>query len=266
MSRIAVWLTLSFFVASGPLLAHDLWLVPPEKPGKVVRIKASVGMDFPKSDTAHDTSRYPERVVIGPDGKKIELVAAGKDDQEMVGLMEFEAKAPGIYTVAVRTNPRVLELPADKFNEYVVSDGMPHIYLLRAKEKSLDKDAKERYSKSPTALLQIGNGKGGDAPKALGLPLEIVALHNPFALKPGETLKVRVLFHGKPLPEANLGWTAPGNGDAPIGTVRTNAKGEALVPIAQAGLITIRLTHMTRPKTADYEWESFWTTLTFWVP
>jgi hypothetical protein len=31
-------------------------------------------------------------------------------------------------------------------------------------------------------------------------------------------------------------------------------------------LMTIRLTHMTRPKTAEYEWESFWTTLTFRVP
>ena len=30
--------------------------------------------------------------------------------------------------------------------------------------------------------------------------------------------------------------------------------------------MTVRLTHMTRPNAADYEWESFWTTLTFRVP
>jgi hypothetical protein len=30
--------------------------------------------------------------------------------------------------------------------------------------------------------------------------------------------------------------------------------------------MTLRLTHMTRPKTKDFEWESFWTTLTFRVP
>ena len=48
--------------------------------------------------------------------------------------------------------------------------------------------------------------------------------------------------------------------------MRTNGKGDALIPIAKAGLMAIRLTHMTRPKDKDYEWESFWTTLTFRIP
>jgi hypothetical protein len=30
--------------------------------------------------------------------------------------------------------------------------------------------------------------------------------------------------------------------------------------------MTVRLTHMIRPKAETYEWESFWTTLTFVVP
>jgi hypothetical protein len=51
-----------------------------------------------------------------------------------------------------------------------------------------------------------------------------------------------------------------------VTTVRTDKRGEALVPVARTGLMTIRLTHMTRPKATDYEWESFWTTLTFRVP
>ena len=74
---------------------------------------------------------------------------------------------------------------------------------------------------------------------------------------------MKVHLRGKPLAEANLGWSHPGDGESPAGTVRTNAKGEALIPIAHAGPMTIRLTHMTRPNAKDYEWESFWTTLTF---
>jgi hypothetical protein len=100
----------------------------------------------------------------------------------------------------------------------------------------------------------------------LGLPLEIVPLRDPFALRPAETLPVRVLFRGRPLAEANLGWQMPGDGEAPRGTVRTDDRGEALVPIAGPGLLSIRLTHMTRPKLPEYEWESFWTTLTFRMP
>lgn len=264
VAKLVLTVAVVALFSAGRLFAHDLWLIPPEKPapGKPIRIKASVGMDFPKSEHAHDTSRYPERLAIGPDGKPLELKSAGKDETEMVGLLELEAKEPGIYAVAVRTAPRVLALSAEKFNEYLISDGMPHIYLLRAKEKTLDKEARERYSKSPKALLRVGQGGGGDATRPLGLPLEIVPLADPFALKPGDTLKVRVLFQGKALPEANLGWAAPGDGVA-RGYVRTDAKGEALVPIAGPGLMTLRLTHMTRPKAADYEWESFWTSLTF---
>ena len=77
---------------------------------------------------------------------------------------------------------------------------------------------------------------------------------------------MRVLFGGKPLPDANLGWASPGDGDSPKGTARADAGGEALVPVSRAGLMTIRLTHMTRPNAPDYEWESFWTSLTFRVP
>lgn len=78
-----------------------------------------------------------------------------------------------------------------------------------------------------------------------------------------EELRAKVLFRGKPLADANLGWHHAGGGEDPVGTVQTNAKGEALIPIAQTGLLAIRLTHMTRRKNKDYEWESFWTTLTF---
>jgi hypothetical protein len=67
------------------------------------------------------------------------------------------------------------------------------------------------------------------------------------------------------LVDTNLGWAHPGDGESARGTVRTDEKGEALIPIAKPGLMTIRLTHMTRPKTTDYEWESFWTTLTWRV-
>lgn len=247
-------------------MAHDLWLIPPERPSAegTVTVRAHSGMAFPKSEHAPDPAKFGRRVASGPDQKSVELAAAGTDKE--AGLLKFESARAGIYIVGVETTPKVLTLEADKFNAYLVEDGLPHIYLLRAKEKSLDKPGVERYSKSPKALVRVGTGGEGDPTRALGLPLEIVPLKSPFDRKPGDTLPVRVLFHGKPLADANLGWAHANDGERPRGTVRTDAKGEALVPIAKTGLMTIRLTHMTRPKHADYEWESFWTTLTWQAP
>ncbi len=247
------------------LFAHDLWLLPPESAavGKQVVIRAHSGDKFPISEHAPDPANFEKRVVRVPDGSDTAVASVGTKD--LSGLMQFTPSDRGTHVVAVETKPKIIRLEADKFNAYLVSDGLPHIYRLRHEEKSLDKPATERYSKSPKLLLKVGDGKG-DPCKPLDLPLEIVPLTDPFARKSGEALPVRVLFKGKPLSDANLGWDWPGVGEKPRGTARTNAKGEALIPLARSGLFTIRLTHMTRPKAAEYEWESFWTTLTFEVP
>jgi uncharacterized GH25 family protein len=248
--------------------AHDLWLVPAgpdqHRVGQALLVQANSGMDFPKSVQAADTALFAKRLTIRPDGSAGNLEPAGKEGDS--GLLRFVPEHAGLHVVAVETQAKVISLEADKFNEYLVADGLPHIYRLRAKEQTLDQPARERYSKFPKALIQVGDAGAGDAAKALGLTLEIVPLANPFGLKPGDTLRVRVLFRNQPLADANLGWDHPDDGEPPSGTVRTDSRGEALVPIAHTGLMAIRLTHMTRPKQADYEWESFWTTLTFRVP
>ena len=253
-------------VASGRAGAHDLWLVPPDRPDAkgAVTVRANSGMSFPESEHAPDPASFARRTATGPDGKRVDLEAAGAEGTS--GRLRFQPSGPGVYVLAVETKPKALTLAADKFNAYLVSDGLPHIYLQRAREKALDQPAVERYSKSPKALVRVGEGGAGDATRAVGLPLEIVPLKDPFGRRVGDTLPVRVLFGGKPLADANLGWAHPGDGEAPRGTVRTDPKGVALVPIAKTGLMTVRLTHMTRPKAADYEWESYWTTLTWVAP
>jgi len=243
--------------------AHDLWLIPSDgaSKGKAVVVRANVGTQFPKSIHAPDASAFVRRTLMNPDGSAGQLEAAGKEGTS--GLLQFQPTGSGTYLIGVETKPRLLTLDADAFNLYLVSDSLPHIYRLRAREKSLAEAGKERYRKSPTALIRIGRGGGGDPCRPLDLPLQIVPLRDPFTLKTGDTLRVRVLFRGKPLPGANLGWQLPGDGDLPRGTVRSDSAGEALIPVAGPGLMSVRLTHMTRPKAAEYEWESFWTTLTF---
>lgn len=227
-------------------------------------------MKFPEGDVAPDPAKFLAAWATAPGGTRLNLAPRGRG--EKAGLLEFTPTEPGCHLLAVRTRPRVLELSADDFNSYLVADGLPHVFLQRAKDGTLRQPGRERYSKSPKLLLRVGQPladpaqPGGDPCRRLDLPLEITPLENPFAKMPGTALAVEVRFQGKPLAEANLGWDYPGPEPAPRGTVRTNAEGQALVPLARSGWMSIRLTHMTQPKTAEYEWESFWTSLTFEVP
>lgn len=265
--NVVVWtICLVAAALAVPARAHDLWLIPEAKAaiGKASVVRAHSGEDFPKSMHAPDPSAFARRLLFRPDGSAGELRAAGVE--ELSGLLRFDPAVAGVYVVAVETQPKLITLAADAFNQYLVADGLPHIYRLRQQEKSLDQPGRERYRKSPKAIVRVGAGGPGDPCRVVGLPLEIVPLRDPFALRVGDTLQARVLFQGKPLPEANVGWHLPGDGESPRGSTRADAQGAVWIPIARTGLMTLRLTHMTRPKAAEYEWESFWTTLTFHVP
>ncbi len=256
-----------FLLACLPVLleAHDLWLIPPEiaQVNTKAIIHSRSGMDFPISEHAADPTRFAAFHLRLPDGTAGKLEAIGTEEKS--GILHAHTTVPGIYQLGVQTKPKLITLDAVEFNNYLVSDGLPHIYQLRHQEKSLGQPGNERYSKSPKALFRVGDSMAGEPCVPLGLTLEIVPLKNPFLLKAGDALPVKVLFNQQPLTNANLGWDIPNDGPLPTGTARTNAQGQALIPVAQTGLFTIRLTHMTRPKQAEYEWESFWTTLTFRV-
>ena len=99
----------------------------------------------------------------------------------------------------------------------------------------------------------------------MGLPVEIVPKVNPYKLKKGNNLEVTVLFQRKPLPDAEIAWSYPGIGEGFAGSKKTDAQGQASIPLEKEGPYVIRLTHMEWVKKPTHEWESYWTSLTFEV-
>jgi len=249
-----------------PALAHDLWLVPPAGAivGEPIEVEVSVGMEFPISLHSIDPERLTMEAV-GPEGARVG-VALRRDGESDRTSAAFTPAAKGAWLISAVTLPNRLEMEAAEFNDYLLHDGLPHVLAGRMDRGELDRDAAERYSKYVKALVPAGGASSGEAAGAiLGHALEIVALGRPLAASVGQTLSVQVLFRGEPLERANLCWDHPANGEDFSGQTWTDAQGKALVPIAKAGLMTVRLVHMTRPMTEDHEWESFWASYTFRV-
>jgi hypothetical protein len=160
MLELMLWILSIHLTSVGTASGHDLWLKPRGEvgEGKTLTIEAISGVKFPEGDHGPDPAQFPRRVVIDPSGQERPLAAAGREPK--AGLMNFTPAQPGIYVFAIETKPRLITLPAEQFNEYLVSDGLPHIFLLRFREGTLNQAGKERYRKSPKLILQVGLGGG----------------------------------------------------------------------------------------------------------
>jgi nickel transport protein len=92
---------------------------------------------------------------------------------------------------------------------------------------------------------------GPDAPwdKVLAHELEIVPLSDPLTVKPGEKLRLRVLFRGKPLSDGKIergdGLTVVPEADIPRFT--TDTDGVAEVPIVKSGPMQLVIDHEVSP-------------------
>ncbi|MET4481196.1 DUF4198 domain-containing protein [Bradyrhizobium sp. F1.13.3] len=109
----------------------------------------------------------------------------------------------------------------------------------------------------PDAVESVWSAKfakaitGADAPwpELLGHDLELVPLSDPAKVQPGEALKIKVLFRGKPLSDAEVersdGKTPVAEKDIP--TFKTDADGIVTIPIAKPGPHLLVIDHRAAP-------------------
>jgi uncharacterized GH25 family protein len=163
--------------------------------------------------------------------------------------------------------PQLIKLDAAKFNAYLTEEGLDTI---RAQRRQLGEDklpGRERYSRYLKSLVRAGGHSDDTWKRALGQRLEIVPLVDPFAVKKGGNLPLRVLFDGKPLAGAKVLAHRRAAGKTATQSATTSAKGEVTFKVNGTGTWLVRLVHMRRAiKDKDADWESFWGALTFGVP
>jgi nickel transport protein len=139
--------------------------------------------------------------------------------------------------------------------------------LFRNATKRLVPDAAEGLWSSKFAKTVTGPGSPWQT--VLGHDIELVPLSDPAAITPGQSLKLRVLFHGKPLAGGQIergdGVTAVPENDIP--RFATDADGVATVPIVKAGAHLLVIDYRISPSaTPDQANEDLYTaTLWFMV-
>ena len=261
---ISAWAAALLFAAP-PAFAHDYWLGPETyfpAAGAKVTVRLHVGDHF-KSEAERPFQKKPtvRFELIGAKGKQ-DLAAAGKDGEKPAA--QLTAKEEGNYLIVLERGPQTIKLDADKFNAYLAEEGLDAIRELRRQSGQDKAEGRERYQRYIKCLLQCGD-KGDDTfKKEVGQRLEIVPQENPYRLKAGERLTVKVLFDGKPLAGVRLFAHHRAGEKVRTQTLDTSKDGLATIKLEQAGQWLIRLVHMRRCEgDKDVDWESFWGALTF---
>jgi len=261
-------LILAFALVFTPaLLAHDTWIIPstfrPQQ-GTAVQLRVATGMAFPGSEVAvtpdrvirytqHDSARVRKISNLRVEGT---FLAAG-----------MTPELQGDTILSLELKPRVLEMTAREFTEYLREERQENVLHLRAQQGKSNSPSRERYRKIAKTVLCVGEGEDQTSLLSEGLLLEILPEQSPCTYHAWDRVEFLVFFEGKPLANARVvaGYEGSTGHQYPVKTT-TDFDGRAAIVLKRAGAWFVRVLHIT-PAADDHEadWQTVFSTLTFEV-
>lgn len=246
--------------------AHDFWVEPSAfivQPGDSLRIRLLVGEKLKGEGVSRpavgDFRQFS--LHVGGEARSI----PGRAGADPAGLMRVPAGLSGTPIVVFHSRAIPIEIDPATFNRYLKEEGLDAIVEKRAAKGDAEKPGREIYTRDAKSLIAVGEQQEpGD--RVVGLPLELVAERNPYRMRPGDELTVRLLHQGRPLAGALVvaqGRTKPGE----TVSMRSGPDGRATLKLADAGVWLVKAVHMVpAADPAEADWLSEWASLTFELP
>jgi len=177
------------------LAAHDLWIDPttffPE-PGKVVGLRLRVGENLIGDPVPRSASLIHEFVFHDEAGRK---PVVGRDGVDPAGLMRVAR--PGLLVVGYHSNPSIVDLTAEKFNQYLKEEGLDAIAALGARRNQTGVPTREMFSRCAKSLVLAGPVDTRQGDRSLGFPLELIAEQNPYSAAADEGVSFRLTYQNR---------------------------------------------------------------------
>lgn len=274
----AVLMCAALFVAASAK-AHDFWLVPDAfavAEGSAVTVRGQTSSRFPTSESAVATDRVADARLLSAssDERITDLSHAGTSL-----VLRHRPSTRGQRIVAIILHPRSVRESAASFRRYLQLEGAPEALDRLDREGLLTgrDSVTRRYAKYAKTLVEVGRGGPRAFARPAGHPLEFIPLRDPWGLRAGDTLSLRVLYRGQSLPGARVhaGYVTGDLERARVDTsartsadvhLTANADGVIRVAISSTGLWNVRMIHVAQAAAASgADWDTHWATLVFQV-
>jgi hypothetical protein len=238
-----------------------MWIEPttfsPE-PGQVVGVRLRVGQDLLGDPLPRNPVLINQFVFEDAAGRK---PVVGRDGADPAGFVRVAM--PGLLVVGYRSNPSAVGLPAEKFTQYLKEEGLDSVAALRASRNQTGVGARELFSRCAKSLVLSGASNEAQGDRLLGFTLELVAERNPYAIRAGEDLPVRLAYENRPLAGALVVAMNRLNPSAKL-AARTDKDGRVRFRLRSGGMWMVKAVHMIpAPEGTNAEWASYWASLTF---
>jgi uncharacterized GH25 family protein len=252
---------LAIFLAAIRLSAHDFWIEPASfapQAGQILSVRLRVGQDMMGDPVPRDSSLVKEFVAADAGGRK---PLVGRDGSDPAGYLRVDGM--GLTVIGYSSNPSTVDMTADKFNQYLKDEGLDAILALRARRNQMGEGSHELFSRCAKSLVLAGAAGRAQVDQPLGFTLELVAEGNPYAMRAGDELPVRLTYQGRPLPGAlvvAMNRVDPGQKLS----ARTDREGRVRFRLSHGGMWLIKSVHMIPvPAGTKVDWMSYWASLTF---
>jgi uncharacterized GH25 family protein len=253
------------FIAVLPVLAHEFWLEPQQyifSRGEEVNIRFKVGEGFMGENWKgnHEKINFLNLYY----GDVIDSSLNNNISEEKGDSLQFSMFEEGTVMVVFNNVNTFIELNPEKFEEYLVEDGLTNALDYRKQNNETDSNGREWYQRSVKTIVQVGNNKTEIFKKQTSLPLDIIPLSHPYAVAAKQTMKMKVLFNKQPLSNQKVRvWNKMPDG-VTDSSYTSNENGEISFTVSPKGEWMVSCVNMVRLENdAKAQWQSYWGSCTW---
>jgi uncharacterized GH25 family protein len=252
-----------------PVLAHEFWLEPQQyifSRTDEINIRFKAGEHFRGENWTGNQEKVKELKLYYADIIDDLTDALSEENGDS---LQFSLHEEGTVVVTFNNLNSFINLEAEKFNAYLLEEGLQTVLDYRNQHNEKDSVGREFYQRSVKTIMQVGALKTEVYKKQTTLPVDIIPLSHPYKLNNGDTLKVKLLFKGEPLVNAKVRAWHKLLGKVKDTSYISNAKGEISFPVKTTGewmlscVTMIRVTDDTNPTPVAASWQSYWGSVTW---